>query len=107
MITLTVTQHSGTVIGGAVLIQLLFFTPTSIIPADGDGNGNGDGETEEDDGDWFIPFPLTTKKVPGEPYSGNGPEWQEFIRIARNDKVQRWIKRKLPWSDARYSRPCR
>jgi hypothetical protein len=104
MITLTVTQRSGTVIGGAVLIQLLFFTPTSIIPTDGDGNGNGngngngdgDGETEEDDGDWFIPFPLTTKKVPGEPYSGNGPEWQEFIRIARNDKVQRWIKRKLP-----------
>jgi hypothetical protein len=40
----------------------------------------------------FIPFPLTTKLHPPEPYSVRSPEWLEFVRISRDKKLQRVIR---------------
>jgi len=45
--------------------------------------------------DVFIPFPLTTKRLDPQPYRGLDPEWQEFIRIARDKELQSRLKQNL------------
>lgn len=39
---------------------------------------------EEDGTPIFFPFPFTSKVVESRPYKGTDPEWQEYIRIARD-----------------------
>jgi hypothetical protein len=43
--------------------------------------------------DVFIPFPLTTKRLAPQPYKGTDPEWQEFVRIAKDKDLQIKLKR--------------
>ncbi|KAK4135950.1 hypothetical protein BT67DRAFT_265632 [Trichocladium antarcticum] len=87
------TRFFGAMIGGAVLIQLVLSTPTSIITDKRNSNsGGGSDSQDEEEGGWFIPFPLTTNMVPGESYSGHGPEWQQFVKIANSPKMQEHIR---------------
>jgi hypothetical protein len=43
----------------------------------------------------FIPFPGTIKQVPARPYRGSDPEWQEFMKIARNKELLKKVKEDL------------
>ncbi|KAK4444745.1 hypothetical protein QBC34DRAFT_308266, partial [Podospora aff. communis PSN243] len=45
--------------------------------------------------DVFIPFPLTTKRLPPQPYKGTDPEWLEFVRIAKDKDLQTKLKQNL------------
>jgi hypothetical protein len=69
---------------------------------DDDGKENKSG-TREDTEPRFIPFPLTTKIQPAEPYSLRSPEWLEFVRISRDKKLQLDIRGASPLSAARIS----
>lgn len=44
----------------------------------------------DEDGDqvggFFLPLPLTLKKIPGKIYSRNDPEWKEFIKISEDGR---------------------
>ncbi|KAI0008130.1 hypothetical protein F4779DRAFT_618893 [Xylariaceae sp. FL0662B] len=51
-------------------------------------------EAEEAD-PMFIPFPLTTKMVEPLPYRSTDPEWQEFVKISRNDKLMGTVRDNL------------
>jgi hypothetical protein len=53
-------------------------------------------ELDEAAGSIFIPFPFTTKKVNAAPYSGEDPEWQMFIKIAKDADLKARIRSKLP-----------
>ncbi|CAK7229986.1 hypothetical protein SBRCBS47491_007434 [Sporothrix bragantina] len=42
----------------------------------------------EDDGEpIFVPFPFTFKVVESRPYKGSDPEWQTYIRIAKDREL--------------------
>ncbi|KAK3937507.1 hypothetical protein QBC46DRAFT_267321 [Diplogelasinospora grovesii] len=43
----------------------------------------------------FIPFPLTTRMLEPQPYSGSDPEWREFIKIAKNKELQTKIRQDI------------
>ncbi|KAK0658026.1 hypothetical protein B0T16DRAFT_363347 [Cercophora newfieldiana] len=45
--------------------------------------------------DVFIPFPLTTRRLDPQPYRGTDPEWQEFVRIAKDKDLQTKLKQNL------------
>ncbi|KAK8065191.1 hypothetical protein PG997_011938 [Apiospora hydei] len=53
-------------------------------------------DMEEDDSDPFtIPLPLTTKLVQPSPYKGTDPEWQMFIKVAKDKDLMENIKKSL------------
>lgn len=53
-------------------------------------------ELSEEDLDTFIPLPLTMRSVQPPPYSGQDPEWQEFVRISRDMPYQERMRSELP-----------
>jgi hypothetical protein len=52
--------------------------------------------TEEDPKPLFIPFPGTTKQLKPKPYRGTDPEWQEFIKFSKDQKLAQRVRGK--WS---------
>lgn len=54
-----------------------------------------DDELDEADLDkpFFIPFPGTTKQLKPVPYKGSDPEWQEFIKFSKNQKLAQKVRR--------------
>ncbi|KAM7205760.1 hypothetical protein V8F20_002993 [Naviculisporaceae sp. PSN 640] len=52
-------------------------------------------EDEDDDGTLVIPLPLTTQAVYPPPYSSKDPEWAEFVRISKDEKLRRELKSSL------------
>lgn len=52
-------------------------------------------ELSEEDLDTFIPLPLTMRSVQPPPYSGQDPEWQEFVRISRDMPYQERMRSTL------------
>ncbi|KAK7223593.1 hypothetical protein V2G26_011596 [Clonostachys chloroleuca] len=56
-------------------------------------------EQEEDEEDpeplLFLPFPFTTKKVKQPPYRGSDPEWAGFLKISKDQAMQKSIKGQL------------
>lgn len=52
--------------------------------------------TEEDHKPLFIPFPGTTKQLKPKPYRGTDPEWQEFIKFSKDQKLAQRVRGK--WS---------
>jgi hypothetical protein len=45
-----------------------------------------------DDLDTFFPLPLTTRTIQPPPYSGQDPEWHEYIKISKNKALQKQIR---------------
>lgn len=41
----------------------------------------------------FIPFPGTTKQLPIVPYKGNDPEFQEFMKISKDEDLLNQLRR--------------
>ncbi|KAL2270732.1 hypothetical protein VTJ83DRAFT_103 [Remersonia thermophila] len=77
-----VSRLFGNAIKGALVFQLLLWT---LLPLpESDDESKHDPLTEPR----FIPFPFTTKARPPEYYSGSSPEWQEFVRISKDPKIQ-------------------
>ncbi|KAF8860049.1 hypothetical protein BDZ45DRAFT_703998 [Acephala macrosclerotiorum] len=56
-----------------------------------------DDELDEADLDkpFFIPLPGTTKQLKPVPYKGSDPEWQEFIKFSKNQKLAQKIREDL------------
>ncbi|TDZ39953.1 hypothetical protein CTRI78_v010402 [Colletotrichum trifolii] len=50
---------------------------------------------EEEIEPWFIPFPFTTKRVTQPPYKATDPEWQQFVRISKDKKLQQQMRSDL------------
>ena len=50
--------------------------------------------TEEDHKPMFIPFPGTTKQLKAKPYRGSDPEWQEFIKFSKDQKLAQRVRGK-------------
>jgi hypothetical protein len=48
--------------------------------------------TEEDHKPLFIPFPGTTKQLKPKPYRGSDPEWQEFIKFGKDQKLAQRVR---------------
>jgi hypothetical protein len=40
----------------------------------------------------FIPFPGTTKELKPKPYRGSDPEWQEFIKFSKDQKLAQKVR---------------
>jgi hypothetical protein len=55
-----------------------------------------EGDELEEEHQLFIPFPLTMKKIPGQPYRGSDPEWREFVRLSKDPQAQRRVRGKVP-----------
>ena len=51
-------------------------------------------EAEEEDEDpiLFLPFPFTTKEVKQLPYKGSDPEWTAFVKVNKDQKLQKEMK---------------
>ncbi|KAK7404128.1 hypothetical protein QQX98_010086 [Neonectria punicea] len=47
---------------------------------------------EEDEPILFLPFPFTTKEVKQPPYRGSDPEWEMFVKVNQDTKLQKEIK---------------
>lgn len=47
---------------------------------------------EEDEKPFFIPFPGTTKQLKPVPYKGSDPEWQEFIKFSKDQKLGQRVR---------------
>lgn len=77
--------------GAAVGYFILVVAP-AVIPDDGEHEDHHD---EEQGDELFIPFPGTTKTLPGQPYMKNSPEVREFARISQDPKLQNQLKRGL------------
>lgn len=43
----------------------------------------------------FVAFPFTIKAVQPLPYAGTDPEWTEFVKLSKDDKLQRRIRCKF------------
>jgi len=43
----------------------------------------------------FIPFPGTTKQLNPKPYRGSDPEWQEFIKFSKDQKLAQKVREEL------------
>lgn len=50
----------------------------------------------DDDDEAFFPFPLTTRLVPQPPYAGSDPEWQQFVKVAKDKALQENIRSRTP-----------
>lgn len=48
--------------------------------------------TEEDEPILFLPFPFTTKEVKQPLYRGSDPEWETFVKVNQDTKLQKEIK---------------
>jgi hypothetical protein len=40
----------------------------------------------------FIPFPGFTKQLESAPYRGTDPEWQAYVKISKNQALQKSIR---------------
>lgn len=49
-------------------------------------------EFQEAEQPLFIPFPGTAKQLPLVPYKGTDPEWKEFIKISKDQKLMEKVK---------------
>ncbi|EPE09543.1 hypothetical protein F503_07319 [Ophiostoma piceae UAMH 11346] len=78
----------------------------SNTPKQDDRNGsavgeNGDEEFDEDDEDYidpnalFIPLPWTFQIVESPPYKGTDPEWQTYIRVAKDRELLLKIRNEI------------
>ena len=47
---------------------------------------------EEGDHILFLPFPFTTKEVKQPPYKGSDPEWQTFLTVNKDPKLQKEVQ---------------
>ena len=47
---------------------------------------------EEDEPILFLPFPFTTEEVKQPPYKGSDPEWEMFVKVNKDTKLQKDIK---------------
>jgi len=47
---------------------------------------------EEDEPILFLPFPFTTEEVKQPPYRGSDPEWEMFVKVNQDTKLQKEIK---------------
>ncbi|CAM1504445.1 Fc.00g020360.m01.CDS01 [Cosmosporella sp. VM-42] len=47
---------------------------------------------DEDEPILFLPFPFTTKEVKQPPYKGSDPEWEMFVKVNQDTKLQKEIK---------------
>lgn len=54
--------------------------------------GIEDEEDEEEFKSFFIPFPGTTKQLKPIPYKGSDPEWQEFIKFSKDQKLAQNVR---------------
>jgi hypothetical protein len=54
-----------------------------------------DDELEEAEKPLFIPFPGTTKQLKPKPYRGSDPEWQEFIKFSKDQKLAQKVREEL------------
>ncbi|KAF4125018.1 hypothetical protein GMORB2_3857 [Geosmithia morbida] len=50
---------------------------------------------EEEEPLLFLPFPFTTKQIAQPPYRGSDPEWKEFVKVNKDEKRKKDIKRSL------------
>lgn len=50
------------------------------------------GDPEAQNPDSFLPLPLTTRTIQPPPYSGQDPEWHEYIRISKNKALKKQIR---------------
>jgi hypothetical protein len=66
--------------------------PTASAAQDRTGKDGSDHDRVQEGR--FIPFPLTTKRHPPEPYSASDPEWKEFIRISKDANELKEMRRK-------------
>lgn len=51
---------------------------------------------EEDEPILFLPFPFTTQEVKQPPYKGSDPEWEMFVKVNKDTKLQKEIKCEFP-----------
>lgn len=49
-------------------------------------------EEEEIHKPMFIPFPGTTKQLKPKAYRGSDPEWQEFIKFSKDQKLAQKVR---------------
>ncbi|AEO69812.1 901bb8c6-2569-4447-ae21-f6fe5e5549f9 [Thermothielavioides terrestris] len=82
------TRFLGNVLKGALVFQLVVSTLSPLVDDIDDDDDLVPGEDEENDEPLFVPFPFTTKKLPRQPYSGSDPEWIEFIRISKDERLR-------------------
>ncbi|KAK1964600.1 hypothetical protein LY78DRAFT_139645 [Colletotrichum sublineola] len=54
-----------------------------------------DEEMAEQSEPWFIPFPFTTKPVTQPPYKGSDPEWQRYLQLSKDKKMQQQMRSQL------------
>ncbi|KAF5004898.1 hypothetical protein FDECE_8618 [Fusarium decemcellulare] len=47
---------------------------------------------DEDEPILFLPFPFTTQEVKQPPYRGSDPEWEMFVKVNGDTKLQKEIK---------------
>lgn len=47
---------------------------------------------DDDEPILFLPFPFTTKAVTQPPYRGTDPEWEMFVTVNKDKKLQNDIK---------------
>ncbi|KAF4980153.1 hypothetical protein FZEAL_3772 [Fusarium zealandicum] len=47
---------------------------------------------EEEEPYLFLPFPFTTEEVKQPPYRGSDPEWETFVKVNQDKKLQKEIK---------------
>ncbi|KAL2262069.1 hypothetical protein VTK26DRAFT_2596 [Humicola hyalothermophila] len=88
-----VTRFLGTTFKVGAVGFLVLVVISAAIPDD-------DNDDEHLEGEIFIPFPGTTRKLPGQPYPSNSPEIREFERIAQSPKLRESMKREtvqLAW----------
>ncbi|KUJ08902.1 uncharacterized protein LY89DRAFT_599142 [Mollisia scopiformis] len=52
-------------------------------------------EDEEEEKPFFIPFPGTTRQLKPVPYKGSDPEWQEFIKFSKDQKLAQKVREEL------------
>jgi hypothetical protein len=63
--------------------------------------GPAEDDDEEEDPFIFIPFPFGIYAVAQPPYKGSDPEWKAFVKVNKDMKLQREIKR------TSFTCPCR
>ncbi|KAK4233485.1 hypothetical protein C8A03DRAFT_47980 [Achaetomium macrosporum] len=75
----------GTVFKVALVTQAFLVALPALFPEVED-------DDEHEDDPLFIPFPFTTKKIPGRPYRGSDPEWREFVRLSKDPQSLRRVR---------------
>ena len=52
-------------------------------------------EEDEEEPFFFLPFPFGIQTVEQPPYKGSDPEWQTFVKVNKDEKLQKEIRRSL------------